>query len=190
MPRSKSPENSVPSKKTRKLRSRPKPKWLSTNSNIDPVAQRRCLMILSVLSGERPVTEVIAEAGITRGLYYQLETRALNAILQAMMSSSDSSPEGTSWSARLKSLEDKLSRAEQGKRRAEKMLNLTRKLLRPGPMKRPRGKAVKTSKNPKKHGPKAKKTGSSPVTKMNGTKTTMTPAKENSIPTKDGGTES
>ena len=33
--------------------------------------------MLSVLSGEKPVTDAITEAGISRQLYYQLEEKAL-----------------------------------------------------------------------------------------------------------------
>ena len=54
------------------------------SEEIDRIAQQRCLMVLSVLSGEKPVTDAIAEAGISRGTYYQLETRALSAMLRAL----------------------------------------------------------------------------------------------------------
>ena len=67
-----------------KHRSRPTPKWLLTSEDLDQIAQQRCLMVLSVLSGETPVTEAIAQAGISRATYYQLETRALSAMLRAL----------------------------------------------------------------------------------------------------------
>ena len=56
--------------KRRKPRPRPTPKWLVRPSDLDEMAKRRCLMILSVLSGERPVTEVVEEEQISRMTYY------------------------------------------------------------------------------------------------------------------------
>src|SRR5579859_1014600 len=75
----------------RKPRARPLPKWLKEAQDLDEVAKARCLMILSVLSGERPVTEVIAEAKVSRGTYYQLEERALQAMLSALNPASSTS---------------------------------------------------------------------------------------------------
>src|SRR5262249_1356385 len=69
----------------RTSRPRPTPSWLVKQSDIDEVARRRCLMILSVLSGERPVTEVVEEAKISRQTYYQLESRAVRAMLSALL---------------------------------------------------------------------------------------------------------
>jgi len=68
----------------RKNRARPTPRWLARSADLDPIARVRCLMVLSVLSGEKPVTDAITEAGISRGRYYQLETRALSAMLRAL----------------------------------------------------------------------------------------------------------
>src|SRR3954465_10584305 len=70
--------------RTRRHRARPIPKWLLQKEELDQIAQRRTLMVLSVLSGEKPVTDAIGEAKISRGHYYQLEEKALAAILQAM----------------------------------------------------------------------------------------------------------
>ena len=69
---------------SRRHRSRPTPKWLLKAEDIDQVARQRCLMVLSVLSGETPVTDAIKTAGISRGTYYQLETRALSAMLRSL----------------------------------------------------------------------------------------------------------
>jgi hypothetical protein len=92
-------------------------------------------MVLSVLSGERPVTEAIGEAKISRGFYYQLETRALMAMLRALTpgTEADGSADAT-LSGRLSALEAQVRRLEQEKRRAERMLLLTRKLVKPGPV--------------------------------------------------------
>ena len=57
----------------REPRSRGVPRWLTGRKDLDEVAQRRTLLILSVLSGHTPVTTAIADHGISRPLYYQLE---------------------------------------------------------------------------------------------------------------------
>lgn len=122
----------------RATRSRPTPQWLLTSNELDQVAQRRCLQLLSVLSGEKSVSEAIAEMQISRGTYYQLETRALAAMLTALTpgtTSADGSPSG-----QIKALEEKVKKLEQGKRRAERLLLLTRKVVKRGPMKVGHGK--------------------------------------------------
>jgi hypothetical protein len=120
--------------KKRKNRPRPTPKWLLKKQELDEVAQRRTLMILNVLSGETPVTDAITQAQISRGHYYQLEERALNAVLEAMEpgASPGRPPETTT---RLLQLEEKVKQLETDKRRLERLLTMTRKVLRPGPMK-------------------------------------------------------
>src|SRR5262245_32966007 len=75
----------------RRRRARPIPKWLLGQKDLDQIAQRRCLMVLSVLSGQVPVSEAIAEAQISRGTYYQLESRALEAMVQALLPGSPTS---------------------------------------------------------------------------------------------------
>lgn len=104
------------------------------------------LLVLSVLSGEKPVTDAIEGAGISRGFYYQLETKALNAMLLALApgADSDASPDATGLHHRIKQLEDKLAKAEAAQRRAERMLFLQRKLTSPGPVKTHRGRPSKT----------------------------------------------
>jgi hypothetical protein len=104
------------------------------------------LLVLSVLSGEKPVTTAIEEAQISRGFYYQLETKALNAMLLALAPGSDGdpSPDATGLHARIKQLEDKLAKAEASARRAERMLFVQRKLT-PGPVKTHRGRPPKTT---------------------------------------------
>ena len=90
--------------------------------------------VLSVLSGQTPVTDAIEQAQISRGHYYQLEERALKAVLEAMEpgASPGRPPETTT---RLLQLEEKVKHLETEKRRLERLLTMTRKLLRPGPMK-------------------------------------------------------
>src|SRR5947209_15438816 len=104
--------NALPQR--RRHRSRPIPKWLLEKEELDQIAQRRTLMILSVLSGEKPVTDAIGEAKISRGHYYQLEEKALEAILQAMEpgASPGRPPETTS---RLLQLEAKIGEPEGAK---------------------------------------------------------------------------
>jgi hypothetical protein len=135
-----------PSKK-RAPRARPVPRWLKGQRDLDEVAQRRCLMVLSVLSGEKPVTTVVEELGISRGLYYQLETKALLAMLRALQPGAEgaTTPEGASAGARIAELEAKVTRLEQDKRRTERLLYLARKVLPAGPVTlpgrgRPRGR--------------------------------------------------
>src|SRR5882724_10469009 len=118
----------------RRHRSRTTPKWLLEKEELDQIAQRRTLMILSVLSGETPVTDAIEKAQISRGHYYQLEERALQAVLEAMEpgASPGRPPETTT---RLLQLEEKVKQLETDKRRLERLLSMTRKVLRSGPMK-------------------------------------------------------
>jgi hypothetical protein len=120
----------------RRHRPRPVPKWLLEQQEIDLVAQRRCLMLLSVLSGEKPVTDAIAEAEISRQMYYQLEQRALEAMIRALTPGGDS-PSGMpgSTASRVGELEAKVTQLEREKRRAERLLLLTRKTLQAGTLK-------------------------------------------------------
>lgn len=119
-------------RKKRAYRKRPTPEFLTGEAGLDPLAQRRVLMLLSVLSGERSVTEVIEETGITRQTYYNLEERALRAMLAALAGScrTDDDP----MKSELENLRAKLSRAESGRRRLERLLMLTRKVVKKGLM--------------------------------------------------------
>lgn len=128
----------------RKRRSRPTPRWLTTKTDLDQVARNRVMLVLSVLSGEKPVSTAIEESGISRGLYYQLETKALNAMLLALAPGADgeASPDATGLHHRIKELEDKLARAEQAQRRAERLLFVHRKMSA-GPVKTQRGRPAK-----------------------------------------------
>jgi hypothetical protein len=114
----------------RKNRSRPTPKWLKTASELDPIARVRCLMVLSVLSGEKPVTDAIGEAGISRATYYHLETRALSAMLRSLGPGAEETEDG-SPQRQVAKLQKKVKLLEQGKRRAERLLLMTRRVLGP-----------------------------------------------------------
>jgi hypothetical protein len=61
------------------------PRWLTGRKDLDQVAQRRTLLILSVLSGHAPVTTAIVEHGISRSLYYQLEMKATLGMMRALV---------------------------------------------------------------------------------------------------------
>jgi hypothetical protein len=162
-----------PETSQRERRSRPTPRWLTTKTDLDEVARNRVMLVLSVLSGEKPVTTAIEEAAISRGFYYQLETKALNAMLLALApgSDGDSSPDATGLHHRIKDLEDKVTRAEQAQRRAERLLFVHRKLS-PGPVKTRRGRP-----------PKATTTTSSTPGGRNGWRSSMTTkAKSSSRP--------
>lgn len=52
------------------------PRWLVKRTDLDAVARNRVMMVLAVLSGEKPVTTAVEEAGISRGFYYQLDQSA------------------------------------------------------------------------------------------------------------------
>lgn len=115
----------------RKRRLRGTPKWLDS-SKLDAIARSRCLMVLSVLSGEKPVTEAISEAKIARGTYYQMETRALNAMLAALNPlaavAQNALPDLSA--TRIEALLARIAQLEQDKRRTQRLLLLTRKSMR------------------------------------------------------------
>jgi hypothetical protein len=60
------------------------PLWLMQPMEEQRIAQARCLMVLSVLSGQKSIQEAISEAKVSRVLYYQLEDRALNGMMMAL----------------------------------------------------------------------------------------------------------
>jgi len=129
-----------------KRRSRPTPRWLTKKTDLDAVARNRVLLVLAVLSGEKPVSTAIEESGISRGFYYQLETKAINAMLLALApgSDGDASPDATSLHQRIKQLTAKVARAEQAQRRAERLLFVQRKLTNTAPVKTHRGRPPKS----------------------------------------------
>ncbi len=153
-----------PAASARRPRSRATPRWLATTSDLDQIARNRVLLILAVLSGEKPVTTAITEHGISRGFYYQLETKALNAMLLALApgSDGDASPDAMGLQNRIKHLEAKLTRAETAQRRAERLLHVQRKLTMAGPVKTRRGRPPK---QPTSSTPAGRTNWRSPMTK-------------------------
>jgi hypothetical protein len=146
-------------RRQRKGRSRPVPRWLKSSSELDAIARSRCLLLLSVLSGELPVTEAIAQSKISRGTYYKLETRALQAMLAALNPLAGAAADGAAdlslAAARISELEGKVKALERDKRRSERLLLLTRKSLkaplttgRRGPWPRRRLRAGSTATSP------------------------------------------
>ena len=117
-------------------RTRGVPRWLSGRTDLDQVAQRRTLLILSVLSGQTPVTTAIAEHGISRPLYYQLETKALVGMMRALVpgANASASPDDATPMRQIVDLEQKVARLEQENRRLERLLLLARKVLPTGPV--------------------------------------------------------
>jgi hypothetical protein len=156
---------------------------------LDAIAKRRCLMILSVLSGERPVSEVIEELGLSRGTYYQLETRALMAMMSALVpGASTESTTAASPQRRIAELEKKVTQLEAQKRRTDRLLYLTRQLVGRGPVTTDRGRPKKTTarKRSAKAGPNASRSSTKRTSTTSSPATTITPEVSVSIPTPDG----
>lgn len=116
-------------RKRRKKRVRGTPEWLLTASETDELAKRRCLAILSVLSGEKSVTEVIEEAAISRQTYYRLEEAGLRGMLASLAPAGEARQVGAQADA-----ETRLQASERSRRRLERLLFLTRKIVKRGPM--------------------------------------------------------
>lgn len=156
-------------RRTRKHRPRPVPKWIKEKQELDEMARRRCLLILAVLSGEKPVSDAIAESGLSRNTYYQLEEKALDGMLAAL----GPTPPGRKpdRGAEIVALQAKLTRLEEEKRRAERLLLLTRKVVRTGRLVLPGlGRPRSTT------GGAKPSTGSAPTSPPGGSPSTPTPA--------------
>lgn len=125
------PRDGARAERQKKPRRRRTPSWLN-HPEFDAVARSRCLMLLSVLSGEKSVTEAIKEAKIYRPTYYQLETRALNAMLAALnpLAPRGGSADLSAAAARIEQLQRQVKHLEQEKRRTQRLLLLTRKSIR------------------------------------------------------------
>jgi hypothetical protein len=139
----------TPADRRRKHRRRATPRWLKSAPDLDAIARSRCLMVLSVLSGETTVTDAIAQAKISRQTYYHMETKALRAILVALnplaSSSQNGSPDLSAAMARIEGLQEQVKRLEQEKRRSQRLLLLTRKSMRSPVSTGRRGRAPKNS---------------------------------------------
>jgi hypothetical protein len=153
------------------------PSWIKERQDIDEMARRRCLMILSVLSGETPVSDAIEQHQISRQLYYDLEARALSAMVQALMPGDETNPAGMTPAARIAELEKQVATLEQGKRRSERLLMMTRQLMKPGSLKA----------KPRKRHASASSTSPGKLLSPSSTKTTdASTGASPSTPTKDG----
>jgi hypothetical protein len=166
MKTAKSRAASPPNDKRRRTRARGIPKWISQQKDLNEMAQRRTLLVLSVLSGKVAVSDAISEAGISRGLYYQLETKAVNAMLRALEPGSEASgaPGAEGMPQRIRQLEKKVEQLTQEKRRTDRLLFLTRMVVKKGPVAlekrgRPRGRRSSTT-----NGQKSLPGSSSPAT--------------------------
>lgn len=173
-------------RRRRRNRSRPVPKWLET-TEMDEIARARCLMVLSVLSGEKPVTDAIAETKISRGTYYQMETRALHAMLSALNPLAAGKPATEARELRLarkriEELETQIELLNMAKRRAERLLLLTRKSAVAPVKTGRRGRPPKVKAPLQPWIPSGRK--SSPLSTVKATPSAS------SIPTKDGASES
>src|SRR6185437_9177034 len=126
------------------------PSMLS-REDVDAMAKRRCLMLLSVLSGQSTLSQAIKDAQISSGTYYQLETRALTAMLEAL-APVVTTENGQERSRSFSSLQTRVKHLEQEKRRLERLLALTTKIVNAGPMKTAMGRktAKKRTRSTKK----------------------------------------
>jgi hypothetical protein len=123
------------------------PRWLSGRKDLDQVAQRRTLLILSVLSGHTPVTTAITEHGISRPLYYQLETKGLVGMMRALVPGANAAanPDDATPMRQIIELEEKVVRLEQENRRLERLLFFAKKVLPAGPLAFPQKRGRKPS---------------------------------------------
>ena len=153
----------------RQPRRRGVPRWLSGRKDLDQIAQRRTLLILSVLSGHTPVTTAIAEHGISRPLYYQLEMKGLLGMMRALVPGANaaSNPEDATPMRQLADLEEKVIRLEQENRRLERLLLLAKKVLPTGPVAFPQRRGRKPGRRSTTGGlapsPGSKRPGTSPL---------------------------
>lgn len=167
--RAESPSKQTPHKRRR--RARPTPRWLKqpTADGPEAVAQRRTLLVLSVLSGEVPVTDAVEATGVSRQLYYQLEEKALKAMMRALLPSAEGREEvETSLAGQVSSLQARVKQLETEKRRAERLLLLTRKLVRPGPVKVATGRPRKSEGGGRKDSRRVRRSSSTPVATSSG----------------------
>lgn len=104
------------------------PLWLMQPSEQQAIAQRRTLMILSVLAGQKSVQEVIEEEQVSRTFYYQLEDRGLAGMLQALSPRVEgvTSEHRELMQAReqVRLLSERVKSLTQRKRSAERLLRL------------------------------------------------------------------
>jgi hypothetical protein len=105
-------------------------------------------MVLSVLSGEQPVSDAIAQAQISRPTYYKLEMRALQGMLAALSPLDPGSAQQTVAKERIAHLEALVKRLEQQKRRVQRLWLLSCKSARMPLKIARRGRPAKTLPSP------------------------------------------
>ena len=104
------------------------PLWLMQPSEQQAIAQRRTLMILSVLAGQKSVQEVIEEERVSRTFYYQLEDRGLEGMMKALSPRieglTSEHRELIQTRERLRRMSERMKSLMQRKRSAERLLRL------------------------------------------------------------------
>jgi len=104
------------------------PLWLMQPSEQQAIAQRRTLMILSVLAGQKSVQEVIEEEQVSRTFYYQLEDRGLAGMMKALSPRvegvTDEHRELMQAREQIRVLSERVKSLTQRKRSAERLLRL------------------------------------------------------------------
>lgn len=175
-------KSATKSDRRREPRRRGVPRWLSGRTDLDQVAQRRTLLILSVLSGHLPVTTAIEKHGISRPLYYQLETKGLVGMMRALIpgANATANPDDATPMRQVADLEEKIARLEQENRRLERLLYFAKKVLPEGPLAFPQ----KRGRKPGRRSTTAGLAPSPASTKASSTKPTPSPSP--SIPTMAG----
>jgi hypothetical protein len=168
---------------TRRKRARPTPRWLKSSTELDVIAQRRCLMVLDVLSGAQPVTDAITKAQISRQMYYQLEEKALKAMISALTPGATETGSDPTSGGRIAALEERLQTMEKEKRRAERLLLLTRKVMGPGTLKTGAGRPPGSRNRRSSAGTGRRASTKSTSLSMESHSTSIS---GNSTPTKDG----
>jgi hypothetical protein len=168
MKRKRTTNGATPAKSDRRRepRRRGVPRWLTGRTDLDQVAQRRTLLLLSVLSGHTPVTRAITEHGISRPLYYKLETKGLIGMMRALIPGANaaSNPDDATLIRQIVELEAKVARLEQENRRLERLLLLTKKVLPPGPVAFPQKRGRKPGRRSTSAGPAPSPSSKKPTT--------------------------
>jgi hypothetical protein len=104
------------------------PLWLMQPAESQAIAQRRTLMILAVLAGQKSVQEVIEEEKVSRTFYYQLEDRGLQGMLKALSPRiegvTDEHRQLTQAREQVRLLSERVKSLTQRKRSAERLLRL------------------------------------------------------------------
>ncbi len=166
-------------KKRAKSKPRPPPRWLVQKKELDDIARRRCLLVLSVLSGETSVNDAVTQADVSRQTYFDMETRALEAMLAALTPASMESE--AAGRTRLEELEQTVAQLERENRRAERLLLLTRRVVKPGTLKASPGRPPRKGSRPRSTTRGSKPSSGSPTTSE-----TTTSSPEPSTPTTAG----